>query len=133
MGAKEAVEFLIEDHGDVNPPKGFRKDFAEDLPIKSLLQRGDKTLDELLDIFSWKEEDGLWREEYNKPADSQDEMKMIRYRRRIAFCVGGWRELNEDFGRGDVSCLREIRTPLVTSRSPLMASKDEFDDGNGGG
>lgn len=123
MAAIEAVEFLKNDHGDIG--KGFRGDFADDKPYKSLLQRNEKTLDEVLELFDWKEDDGAWTEEYS---GKKDNMKLIRSRRKVAFCIGGWRELNEDFGRGDVSCLREIRTPLVTSRSPLKAIKDEFDE-----
>lgn len=123
MAAIEAVEFLKNDHGDIG--KGFRGDFADDEPYKSLLQRNEKTLDEVLELFDWKEDDGEWTEEYS---GKKDNMKLIRSRRKVAFCIGGWRELNEDFGRGDVSCLREMRTPLVTSRSPLKAIKDEFDE-----
>lgn len=124
MGAKEAVDLLIEDHGDKG--SGFRQDFADDKPIKSLLQRTGKTLDEILKEFDWKDDCDKWVQEYNK--NKPDTEKLMRYRRCVAFCVGGWRELNEDFGRGDVSCLRDIRTPLVTSRSPLKATKDEFDE-----
>jgi hypothetical protein len=124
MGAKEAVELLIEDHGDVG--KGFRKDFADDKPIKSLLQRRNMTLDEILEKFKWKDDCDKWVQEYNKK--KPDIEKLIRYRRCVCFCIGGWRDLNEDFGRCDVSCMRDIRVPLVTSRSPLRAAKDEFDE-----
>ena len=124
MGAKEAVDFLIDDHGDVG--KGFREDFAQDKPYKSILQRSGKTLDEILKLFDWKDDCDKWVQEYGK--QKPDMEKLIRYRRRVCFCIGGWREFNEDFGRGDVSCLRDIRTPLVTSRSPLKAAKDEFDE-----
>lgn len=124
MGAKEAVDFLIEDHGDVG--KGFREDFAQDKPYKSILQRNGKTLDEILELFNWKDDCDKWVQEYGK--QKPDMEKLIRYRRRVCFCIGGWREFNEDFGRGDVSCMRDIRIPLVTSRSPLKASKDEFDE-----
>lgn len=124
MGAKEAVDFLIEDHGDVG--KGFREDFAQDKPYKSILQRNGKTLDEMLKLFDWKDDCDKWVQEYDKP--KKDMEKLIRYRRMVSFCIGGWREFNEDFGRGDVSCLMDIRTPLVTSRSPLKATKDEFDE-----
>ena len=123
MGAKEAVDFLIEDHGDVG--KGFREDFAQDKPYKSILQRNGKTLDEVLKLFDWKDDCDKWVQEYNKP---KQDMELIRYRRMVSFCIGGWREFNDDFGRGDVSCLIDIRTPLVTSRSPLKAAKDEFDE-----
>ena len=123
MAAIEAVEFLKNDHGDIG--RGFRGAFSDDEPYRSLLQRNEKTLDEVLELFDWKEDDGAWTEEYS---GKKDNMKLIRSRRKVAFCIGGWRELNEDFGRGDVSCLREIRTPLVTSRSPLKAIKDEFDE-----
>lgn len=126
MAATEAVEFLIDDHGDKDPPKGFRKTFAEDEPYKSLLQRNSKTLDEVLELFDWKPDMNKWTEEYNK--EKPEVEKLVRYRRCVSFCICGWRELKEDFGRGDVSCLRDIRTPLVTSRSPLKAAKDEFDE-----
>lgn len=126
MAASDAVEFLIKDHGDVVEPSGFRKDFAEDKPYKSILQRQDKTLGDVLDLFDWKPDNNKWVSEYNK---SEPEIeKLIRYRRCVEFCVCGWREFNEDFGRGDVSCLRDIRTPLVTSRSPLRSSRDEFNE-----
>lgn len=124
MGAKEAVEFLIEDHGDIG--KGFREDFAKDKPYKSILQRNGKTLDEVLELFDWKDDCDKWVQEYNKKMPEME--KLVRYRRCVSFCIGGWREFNEDFGRGDVSCLRDLRTPLVTSRSPLKATKDEFDE-----
>lgn len=124
MGAKEAVDFLIEDHGDVG--KGFREDFAQDKPYRSILQRNGKTLDEVLKLFDWKDDCDKWVQEYNKPKNDME--KLIRYRRMVGFCIGGWREFNEDFGRGDVSCLMDMRTPLVTSRSPLKAAKDEFDE-----
>jgi hypothetical protein len=124
MGAKEAVDFLIEDHGDVG--KGFRDDFAQDKPYKSILQRNGKTLDEVLKLFDWKDDCDKWVQEYNKKKNDME--KLIRYRRMVSFCIGGWREFKEDFGRGDVSCLMDMRTPLVTSRSPLKATKDEFDE-----
>ena len=126
MSAPEAVQFLIKDHGDKDPSSGFRKDFAEDKPYKSILQRNDKMLDEVLDLFDWREDSDKWVEEYKKEK-GKEFTKLVRYRRMVCFCIGGWREFNEDFGRGDVSCLRDIRTPLVTSRSPLKAMKDEFD------
>ena len=126
MAAKEAVEFLIRDHGDKIPPSGFRKDFADDKPIRSILQRNGMTLDAVLELFDWNQDSNKWIDEYGK--DEPDVEKLIRYRRSTCFCVGGWREFNEDFRRCDVSCLREIRTPLVTSRSPLRSSRDEFDE-----
>lgn len=127
MAATEAVEFLIKDNGDKKPPSGFRKDFAEDKPYRSILQRNDKTLDDVLELFGWNDDGDKWLKEY-KNSTSQDITKLVRYRRRACFCVGGWREFNEDFGRGDVSCLRDIRTPLVTARSPLKSMKDEFEE-----
>lgn len=123
MSAKEAVDFIKKDHGDVGD--GFRGDFAADKPYRSILQRNGKTLEDVLGLFDWKEDDARWTDEYT---GARNITRMIRYRRRIAYCIGGWREFNEDFGRGDVSCIREMRTPLVTSRSPLMAAKDEFDE-----
>ena len=131
MGAIEAVDFLKRDHGDKSPEgtlSGFRKEFAEDDPYRSILQRQNKDLNEVLKIFDWDDDGLLWKKEYDKAAKEQDRKKLVRYRRRASFCLGGWRELNEDFRRGDVSCLRDIRTPLVTSRSPLMSAKDEFSD-----
>ena len=125
MGAVEAVEFLKKDHGDVGT--GFRQEFAEDKPYRSLLQRNDKMLSEMLEMFDWNKDDAAWCEEYDKKKD-QDMQKLIRLRRRVYFELSGWREMKEDFGRGDVSCLRDIRVPLVTSRSPLLAMKDEFNE-----
>lgn len=125
MGAVEAVEFLKKDHGDVGT--GFRQEFAEDKPYRSLLQRNDKMLSEMLEMFDWHKDDAAWCEEYDKKKD-QDMQKLIRLRRRVYFELSGWREMKEDFGRGDVSCLRDIRVPLVTSRSPLLAMKDEFNE-----
>lgn len=128
MAAVEAVEFLIKDQGDRKPLSGFVKDFAEDKPYRSVLQRQGKELDEVLRMFDWEDDGNSWLEEYKKKGKGQDITKMVRYRRRVCFLIGGWREFNEDFGRGDVSCLRDIRTPLVTSRSPLKAMKDDFDE-----
>lgn len=125
MAAPEAVQFIIDDHGDKTPLSGFRKDFAEDKPYKSILQRNEKELYEVLELFDWNDDSDAWVAEYNKEKD-QDITKLVKFRRRACFCVGGWREFNEDFGRCDVSCLRDIRTPLVTSRSPLRAMRDEF-------
>lgn len=127
MGAIEAVKFLSEDHGDSEPLKGFLKTFSEDEPYSSILQRNKKDLDEVLEMFDWTDDGDKWLEEYKKKK-GQDVTKLVRYRRRVCFCACGWREFNEDFGRGDVSCLRDIRTPLVTSRSPLKAMKDDFDE-----
>lgn len=119
MSAPEAVQMLIDDH------EAFKEDFAKDAPCKSLLQRQGMTLDSMLDMFNWQSDDDAWVAEYDKGGDAEIE-KLIRYRRRVYFDVGGWRDINEDFGRGDVSCLRDIRVPFVTSRSPLQAMKDEF-------
>ena len=134
MGAEDAADFLIQDHGDTyngdEKPYGFRKEFAEDKPYRSLLQRNDIQLDQLLEKFDWKEDDAEWSAEYDKQQSDND--KLIKYRRRVYFEVCGWRELNEDFGRGDVSCLRDLRTPLVTSRTPLRISRDEFSENKGG-
>lgn len=129
MGAKEAVEFLIKYQGEIeqngSPKDGAYKDFVDDKPLKSLLQATGKTLDEVLELFDWKDDDAKWTKEYN---GDKAMLRLIRYRRCVAFCIGAWRELNEDFGRGDVSCLRDIRTPFVTSRTPLKASKDDFSE-----
>lgn len=122
MAAPEAVEFLIEDHGDIG--KGFRGDFAADKPYRSLLQRHYKTLEEMLEMFDWKKDDAEWVAEYDKRKN--DVKNLVKFRRRVEFCACGWRELKEDFGRNDVSCLRDLRLPLVTSRTPLKAMKDEF-------
>lgn len=122
MAAIPSVNFLINDHGD--KCSGFRKTFAEDKPYKSLLQRGGHTLESLLQLFRWDPDNALWVAEYSKP--KKDNEKLARYRRRVCWCVGGWRDVKEDFGRCDVSCLRDIRVPLVTSRSPMRAARDEF-------
>ena len=127
MAAKDAIDFLIDDQGDYagkEARSGFMKEFADGRPVRSLLQRGGKTLDEALKLFDWKDDDRLWREEYTKP--DADNRKLAEYRRRVYFCVGGWRDLRDDFGRGDVSCLRDIRTPLATSRTQLREARDGF-------
>lgn len=124
MAATEAVEFVINDQGE-DPSQGFRFDFAADKPYRSILQRQNKTLEDVLDLFDWKDDSDEWAKEYD---GDRNMVKMVRYRRRASFCVCGWREFNEDFGRGDVSCLRDVRTPLVTSRTPLKVMKGEFDD-----
>lgn len=124
MAASEAVEFLIEDNGDVG--QGTRGDFADDKPMKSLLQRRDKMLQDVIDLFDWTEDDAKWTAEYDK--EKPEYSKLVKYRRKVGFCIGGWREVNEDFGRGDVSCLRDLRTPFVTSRTPMKMAKDEFDE-----
>lgn len=127
MGAVEAVEFLQKDHGDIG--SGFRQSFAEDLPIKSLLQRQGKTVEDLLKMFDWNEDDAKWQAEYDRGPQGEDDIgNLIRLKRRISFAIGGWRETKEDFERGDVSCMRDIRVPFVTSRSPLKAMKDEFNE-----
>lgn len=126
MGAIEAVEFIKSDHGDVVDPGGFRKTFAEDRPYMSILQRNKKTLEQVLELFKWQEDDAEWTKEYNKEKDGKKISELVKYRRRVYFDICGWREFNEDFGRCDVSCMREIRTPLVTSRSQLKAMYDEF-------
>jgi len=129
MGAKEAVDLLIEDSGDKNGETGYRNDFAMDRPYRSLLQRCGEdgkgmAIDELLGLFDWKDDDAAWIAEYDKKRNSVEEL--IRLRRRVCFAIGGWREINEDFGRGSVSCLRDLRTPFVTSRTPLRSMRDEF-------
>ena len=125
MGAVEAVKFLKKDHGDVVEPSGFRKIFAEDQPYKSILQRNGATLEDMRRLFDWHPDDDAWRAEYDNDMSNQE--ALIKFRRRVCFAACGWREVNEDFGRGDVSCLRDIRTPLVTSRTPLRAMEDEFE------
>lgn len=123
MAAPEAVQLLIDDHGDIGT--GARGDFAKDEPLKSILQRRKKTLDEMLQIFDWKEDDAEWTAEYDKPEN--DVSKLVRFRRRVCFSVCGWREFLEDYGRGDVACLGDLRMPFVASRTPLKMMKDEFD------
>ena len=128
MGAVKAVDMLIKDHGDKNSPEGFRKDFADDAPYKSFLQRNSATLDEMLKVFDWKDDDASWVAEYKGERNID---KLVRYRRRIYVELCGWRDFKEDFGRGDVSCLRDIRTPFVTSRSPLLTLRAEIEEGGG--
>ena len=125
MAAKDAVEFLIKDHGE-DENSGFYDDFFKDEPYKSLLQRNGLTLDEALEKFKWQDDDAKWTSEYDKP--KPEIVKLRRYRRCVEFCVGGWRELKEDFGRGDVSCLCDLATPFDTSRSPMKAAKAEFEE-----
>jgi hypothetical protein len=63
--------------------------------------------------------------EYNK--DDPHYGSMVNYRRRTAFCITGWRDIKEDLDQYDVGALKYIRTPYVTSRSPLRQTRDEFD------
>ena len=127
MAAIPAVDFLINDHGDKvkSGGSGFRKDFAEDKPIKSILQRQGKTVDQLLEIFDWRPDDALFVNEYNNKNNSYQ--NLINYRRRVCFCVDGWRDIKEDLDQYDVGAMKFIRTPYVTSRTPLKQIRKEFD------
>ena len=124
MAAIPAVNFIINDHCPDDRCSGFRKTFAEDTPYKSLLQRNGVSLEDLLSIFDWDPDNSAWVSEYSKP--NPENHKLIKFRRRLCFSATGWRDVKEDFGRGDVSCLRDIRVPLVTSKSPLRSARDEF-------
>lgn len=123
MPASKAVEMLIKDAGSKG--EGFRGEFAKDEPIRSILQRQGKSIEKMLEIFDWKEDDAAWVSEYGTD-NGGDNQRLVKYRRRMFFDVGGWRDVYEDFARGDVSCLRDIRTPLVTAQSPLREMKEEF-------
>ena len=127
--AEKMVDFLLENQGDCvkDSPTGYRKDFADDKPLRSILQRSGKSLEDILDMLDWKEDNDSWLDEYKKKP-GPDITKSVIYRRRMFFLIGCWREFNEDFGRGDVSCLRDLRTPLVTSRTPLKTMRDEFNE-----
>lgn len=131
MNAKDAVQFMSEYQGD-GFSSGFMGDFAENRPLRSVLQKKDVDLDKALEYFDWKNDCDEWVKEYKKGNNSngeeQDIAKLLLYRRRVCFSVCAWREFNEDFGRCDVSCMRDIRTPFVTSLTPLKSMKDEFDD-----
>ena len=122
MAAPEAVNFIISDHGDKG--SGFRQTFALDLPYKSVLQRNGVTMEDLLALFDWNPDDAAWVSEYFKT--DNDVKNLVKFRRRTDFCVCGWRDIKEDFGRNDVSCIRDIRHPLVTYRTPFRVARDEF-------
>lgn len=124
MAALGAVNFIINDHCPGDKCSGFRLQFAGDVPYRSLLQRNGVTLEALLQIFDWKPDEAEWLAEYAKPMPENE--KLIKARRKLGFSSTGWRECKEDFGRCDVSCLRMIRDPLVTSKSRLKAARDEF-------
>lgn len=124
MAAVEAVDFMISDHGDKSPPSGFRRDFAEDKPIKSILQRNNISIPDLLKVFDFRPDDAEFEREYAQ--EDRDDDKLIKYRKRSSFTIGLWREVKDDLEQYDVSCLRAIRTPYVTSRTPLRVLKDEI-------
>lgn len=130
--ATQAINVLIDDHGDKKPVgddvtflSGFRRTFAEDKPYKSFLQRTDKELPDLLDEFDFKEDDNAWSQEYQKSIES-DHDKLISYRHRIEFLIAARREFMEDYDGTDVEQIRMIRTPFVTSRTPLRSQREGF-------
>lgn len=134
MSAYDAADFLVKDGGDLKVNKGggktlsgYRKTFAQDSPYTSILQRNDMDLDELLKMFDWKDANDEWSYEYKKANHDLD--KLARLRRAVAFQVTVWRELTEDLGQCDVSCLRALRTPCVTSRTPMMATREGLGNG----
>lgn len=126
MSAKDGVKFLIKDHGDISPSSGLRDTFEKDNPYLSLLQRNDMSLDDIIKEFNWDEDDQEFLALYN--GDAAELPALMKNRSKVHFCVCATRELKEDFERGDVSCLNDLRLPLITSRTPLMAMQDEFNE-----
>ena len=129
--ATDAAQLLLKDGGDKQNGSlsGFRKAFAEDRPIQSLLQRQDKTLEDMLEAFDWHQADDesakCYADNFDPESPTGTDLQCTM-RNRLYFLLCGWREIQEDFGREDVSCLRDLRTPCVTARTPLMAVKDVF-------
>lgn len=128
MSAKSAVEFLIEDHGDKDASNGARNDFANDKPYLSILQRNEVSLEDLLKKFDWTEDEQTFLSLYSANDERKSLNKLIKSRNRVNFMVCATREFNEDFGREDVSCLKDLRMPFLTSRTPLKSMRDEFSD-----
>ena len=126
--ARNTVNAIQKDHGDLTDSgsSGFRSTFASDLPYYYFTQRMNLNGGPLASsMFGFGEDDVGWCMEYSKGSEANIEI-MRKRRARLSFLISGFRDILEDFDNADVECLRRIRTPLVTSATPLKVMDKYF-------
>ena len=94
----------------------------------SLLQREDKNLSELLELFDPSEDIADWETEYAKP--DQKAPKLQQLRKRIAYLMASRKEFYEDYDteRTDVDFIRLLEVPYTDSKYVIDWSMTEMGD-----
>lgn len=118
-----ALNFLKEDN------EKAKKQWRDGKQFMSLLQREDKTLQDLLDLFDPQEDDQLWLQEYGNP--KQEAPKLQQYRKRLSFLHAARREFHEDYDPEltDVDFMRLLEVPFTDPKYVIDWSISEMEQG----
>lgn len=117
----EALEFLKTDLEEA------KKQWRDGEQFKSLLQREEKDLNDLLDKFDPKPDENDWSSEYG---NKKRRHKLVLYRRRIAFLAASRKEFREEYDEEvtDVDFMRLLELPYTDPKYAIEYSIQELQD-----
>jgi hypothetical protein len=118
---KDALEFLKDDLDKA------KKQWREGEQFKSLLQREDKSLDKLLELFDPREDERDWDIEYNQKKRSPE---LRLYRKRMAFLKASRKEFHEEYDDEytDVDFMRLLEIPYTDPKYAIEWTLEELQD-----
>lgn len=118
---KDALEFLKDDLDKA------KKQWREGEQFKSLLQREDKSLDKLLELFDPQEDERDWDIEYNQKKRSPE---LRLYRKRMAFLKASRKEFHEEYDDEftDVDFMRLLEIPYTDPKYAIEWTLDDLQD-----
>lgn len=102
-----ALNFLKEDN------EKAKDQWLKGEQFRSLLQREEKELKDLLDLFDPTPDDEAWKEEYYKAGSESPKLEKLR--KRIAFLRAARKEFHEDYDHEltDVDFMRLLEVPFT--------------------
>lgn len=115
----KALEFLEEDL------EKAKKQWREGKQWESILQRNNKDLQELLDIFDPQPDEDDWEAEYGGKRLSY---KLNLYRSRMAFLKASRKEFHEEYDEDvtDVDFMRLLELPFTDPKFVIEHSKEQL-------
>lgn len=118
---KDALEFLKDDLDKA------KKQWREGEQFKSLLQREDKSLDKLLELFDPQEDERDWDIEYHQKKRSPE---LRLYRKRMAFLKASRKEFHEEYDDEytDVDFMRLLEVPYTDPKYVIECTLEELQD-----
>lgn len=118
---KEALNFLKDDLDKAV------KQWRETEQFQSLLQRENKDLKQLLDLFDPEQDENDWTNEYN---DQQRTPYIMLYKKRMAILKASRKEFLEEYNEDitDVDFMRLLELPYTEPKYVIESSIEELQD-----
>ena len=113
-----AMEFLLDDI------EKARSQWRDGEQFRSLLQRNDKSLNDLLDTFDPKPDEDAWNKEYTVGDKVSGALNL--YSRRVAILKASRKEFHEEYDEDvtDVDFIRLLELPYTVPKYVIETTKE---------